>query len=104
MAVEIVTGRGLYRLSPAAPLEYTDAGVVLTLAMERADGIERVVSRWRIAAGLAGEAPKAEAIIERLKRWLASEFESTREAALRSIRSEHRLHEITFDQANRGPF
>lgn len=104
MTVEIVTGRGVYRLSAATPLEYTSASVLLLLAMERADGIERVVTRCRIARELITEPPATEAIIERLKGWLAREFENTREAALKAIRSERRLHEITFDQANRGPF
>jgi hypothetical protein len=104
MAAEIATGRGVYRLLPAAQLEYDDSGVVLALAMERADGIERVVTRFRIARELAGELPEVGAIIEQLKGWLAREFETTREAALKSIRSERRLHEITFDQANPGPF
>jgi hypothetical protein len=104
MAVEIVTGRGIYRLAAAAPLECTDANIRLTLAIERADGIERVVTKWRIARELVPEPPTTEAIIERLKGWLAREFETTREAALKAIRSERRLHEITFDQANRGPF
>src|SRR5215469_14269153 len=104
MAVEILTGRGVYRLTAAAPLEYINSSVVLTLAMERADGIERVVTRWRIAQELAGELLEADQIIERLKGWIAREFETTREAALKAIRSERRLHEITFDQSNRGPF
>ncbi len=104
MAVEIVTGRGVYRLLAAAPLEYSNSSVVLTLAMERADGIERVVTRCRIAQELAGEPPEADVIIERLKGWLVREFETTREAALKAIRSERRLHEITFDQTDPGPF
>jgi hypothetical protein len=104
MAVEIVTGRGIYRLSAAGPLEYTQASVVLMLSMERTDGIERVVTRCRIARELVSEPAAAEAIIESLKGWLAREFENTREAALKAIRSQQRLHEITFDRANRGPF
>jgi len=104
MALEILTGRGVYRISAAAPLECTSVNVVLTLAMERADGIERVVTRCRVARELVGEPPESDAIIERLKGWLAREFELTREAALKAIRSERRLHEIIFDQANRGPF
>ncbi len=104
MTVEIMTGRGVYRLLAAAPLEDGGSSVALTLAMERADGIERIVTRCRIARELAGEAPEADAIIERLKGWLAREFETTREAALKAIRSERRLHEITFDQAHPGPF
>jgi hypothetical protein len=104
MAVEIVTGRGVYRLMAAAPLEHNNSSVVLTLAMERADGIERVVARWRIARELVSGPPATEALIEQLKGWLAREFETTREAALKAIRSERRLHEITFNEANRGPF
>jgi len=104
MAVEIVTGRGAYRLSAAAPIEYADTSLILTLAMERADGIERVVTRCRIARELVPDVPEPEEIIARLKDWIAREFETTREAALRSIRSERRLHEITFDQVNPGPF
>ncbi|MBV8358944.1 MAG: hypothetical protein JO189_13555 [Deltaproteobacteria bacterium] len=104
MATEIVTGRGVYRLIAAAPLEYVKSSVVLTVAMERTDGIERFVTRCRIAQELAGEPLEADRIIERLKGWFVREFESTREAALKAIRSERRLHEITFDQANRGPF
>jgi hypothetical protein len=104
MALEIATARGVYRFTAAAPLEYTDSSVLLTLTMERADGIERVVTRCRIARELVGEALEADAVIERLKAWLAREFEATREAALKAIRSERRLHEISFDQANRGPF
>ena len=104
MADEITTGRGVYHLVAAAPLEYADSSIVLTLAMEKADGIERVVTRCRIAQPLAGDHSTAEAIIERLKDWLAREFEATREAALKAIRSERRLHEISFDEAHRGPF
>ncbi len=104
MSAEIVTGRGVYRLLPAAPLEFTNSSILLTLAMERADGIERIVTRWRIARILVNEPPGAEVIVERLKEWLAREFESTREAALKTIRTEKRLYELTFDEANPGPF
>jgi len=104
MPAEIATGRGIYRLTAAAPIEYTQAEILLTLAMERADGIERIVMRYRIAKNLVGDPPATELIIEQLKGWLTREFETTREAALKAIRSERRLHEIIFDQANRGPF
>lgn len=76
---------------------------MLTLALERADGIERVVFRCRIEASLAGAATP-DALVERLRPWAEREFEMTREAALKSIRSERKLHEIVFDSANRGPF
>ena len=106
MAIEIRTGRGLYRLIEAVPAE-TDAGaIVLTLALDRADGIERVVFRCRIDAALAGTgAPDdLDDLIARLQPWIEREFEMTREAALKSIRSERKLHEIVFDNSNRGPF
>jgi hypothetical protein len=104
MAVEIVTGRGLYRLAVATPLEDHDANVVLTLAMERADGIERFRVKCRVARVLLSQPPSAEVIVEQLKGWIARDFETTREAALKTIRSERRLYEIEFDQAHRGPF
>jgi hypothetical protein len=102
--IDIVTGRGIYHLSAAAPLEFTHDSIVLMLAMQRADGIERVVTKCRIAKELVNEHLVAEAIIERLKGWLSGNFENTREVALKAIRSERRLHEIRFDLANRGPF
>jgi hypothetical protein len=102
--IDIVTGRGTYHLSAATPLERTHDSIVLMLAMERADGIERVVTKCRIARELINECAAAEALIEKLKGWLVHEFENTREAALKAIRSERRLHEIGFDLANRGPF
>jgi hypothetical protein len=104
MTTEIVTGRGVYRLAAAASLELTEASTLLTLAMERADGIERLVIRCRIARELVADPADAETLIERLKGWLTHEFEAVREAALKVIRSERRLHEITFDLANPGPF
>jgi hypothetical protein len=103
LAVEIRTGRGVYRLAQAAPAETDSGAIVLTLALERADGIERVVFRCRIEASLVG-ATAPEALVERLQPWAESDFEMTREAALKSIRSERKLHQIVFDNANRGPF
>jgi hypothetical protein len=104
MAVEIVTGRGVYRLSAAGPIEDTDAETVLALAMERADGIERVVILCRIARGLIKEAAESEILIARVGGWLERDFEATRESALKAIRSERRLYEVRFDETNRGPF
>lgn len=103
MVVEIRTGRGPYRLVEAAPAAIDADAVVLTLALERADGIERVVFRCRIASELTGAAPMAE-LVARMQPWAEREFEMTREAALKSIRTERKLHEIAFDALNRGPF
>src|ERR1700691_4748354 len=98
------SARGLYRLAEAAPPESSPDSLVLTLAIERADGVERVVLRCRIDGSLVpGEAaPAGPSAL--LKPWLEREFEQTREAALKSIRSERRLHEIVFDRAHPGPF
>jgi len=104
VAVEILTGRGVYRVSGAPPLVRDGETVALTLSLERADGIERVVLRCRIAQALLKDVSDADGIIVRLEPWLVREFEHTREAALRAIRSERRLHEVTFDTVNRGPF
>jgi hypothetical protein len=90
----------------AAPVERDADSVTLTLAMNRADGIEKVALRVRIAGALllAGENQTDEKIIGRMAPWLEREFETAREAALKSIRTERRLHGVVFDASNRGPF
>jgi hypothetical protein len=103
LAVEITTGRGRYRIIATAPPELDESAIVLTLGLERVDGIERVVFRSRIEVALA-ETCTPDDLIARLRPWIEREFEMTREAALKSIRSERKLHEIVFDAANRGPF
>jgi hypothetical protein len=104
MACEIATTRGIYSLSAGAPLEETVEAIVLTLAVERADGIERILLNVRIERGLLGAMPlNADALIDQLRPWIEREFESTREAALKSIRAERRLHEVRFDSEHPGP-
>jgi hypothetical protein len=103
LAIELRTSRGPYRLIEAAPVASETGAIVLTLALERADGIERVVFRCRIDVALAGTDTPGE-LIARLRPWIEREFEIVREAALKSIRSERKLHEIVFDSTNRGPF
>jgi hypothetical protein len=98
------TGRGIYAIASAGPLERTTDSVVLTLSLERADGIEKVALRFRIANELIGDADSPEKMIERITRWLEREFEQTREAALKSIRTERKLLEISFDASQPGPF
>jgi len=100
------TGRGIYAIASTAPLARAADSVVLTLSLERADGIEKVALRCRIATGLISNADSdsPEKLIERIAPWLEREFEQTREAALKSIRAEHHLLEISFDETNRGPF
>jgi hypothetical protein len=98
------TGRGIYAIVNARPIERTADHVVLTLSLERADGIEKVALTCRIATGLIGSADSSEKLIERITPWLEREFEQTREAALKSIRTEHKLLEVSFDAAHPGPF
>ena len=106
MAVQIRTGRGNYKLSLAAPAEKEAGWTIFTISLERADGIERVVFRCRVAEALIapGEASEGDAIPGRLAPWVEREFEQTREAALKSIRSERKLYEVVFDGDHRGPF
>ena len=104
MAVSIKTGRGDYLLKTGAPDQRDAKAILLTLVLERCDGIERVAFRCRVAAGLVDPTTDSEAIMSRLAPWLEREFEMTRESALKTIRSEHRMLEISFDACNRGPF
>ena len=98
------TARGIYAIAIARPLERSEDAVVLTISLERADGIEKVALRVRIATALIGDADSSEKLIDRIAAWLEREFEQTREAALKSIRTERKLLEISFDAAHPGPF
>jgi hypothetical protein len=104
LAVSIKTGRGNYWIRTGAPDERDAHGVVLTLVLERGDGIERVAFRCRIAAELLEADSNTEAILDRLAPWIEREFEMTREYALKTIRSERKMMELSFDPENRGPF
>jgi len=104
LAVSIKTGRGDYLLKTVAPDQREAGAILLTVGLERSDGIERVVFRCRLAAGLVDPDTDAEAIMRRLAPWLEREFEMTREHALKAIRSERRMLEIGFDASHRGPF
>jgi hypothetical protein len=100
MSVELKTPRGVYHLRLAAPAEATDAGIVLPLALERADGIERVAFRCRIEVdAVSGDAVDADALIERIAPAIQRDFETVREAALKSIRAESKLLEIVLSAA-----
>lgn len=97
------TGRGPYRLTQATAAVRGAEATVLTLALESANGIERIGFKCAIADELAPGHDCA-AILARLAPWIEREFEMTREAALKTIRGERRMYEIVFDAANRGPF
>ena len=106
MSVEFNTARGRYRLKLAAPPRNTGDDVVLTLAYERIDGLERVGFLCAVAGEFAGTDESADpgVLLERLARWFEREFEQTREAALKSIRTEGRPLTVRFDGAHPGPF
>jgi hypothetical protein len=104
VALELNTPRGKYRFELAGAPEQAHDALVLTLALERADGIEKVVLRCRIASAVLADSREPDALLARLKPWLEREFEMTREYALKSIRSERKLLELSFDESNRGPF
>ena len=104
MPVQIRTGRGNYKLSLAGAAEKAAGWVIFTLSLERADGIERVVLRCRVAEVLLARGEVPDAIPEPIVSWVEREFEQTREAALKSIRSERKLYEAVFDLDHRGPF
>lgn len=103
MPFTLNTPRGTYTLSLSAAPEADAGDAVLTVAMERSDGIEKVALRCRIAKALA-EGMSADAIMGRLVPWIERDFEMIRENALKSIRGERKLMEIAFDASNRGPF
>ncbi len=103
MPLTLNTSRGAYALSSAAPVEDAPDAVVVTIALERADGIERVALQCRIAKAIAAGMDEP-AIMARLAQWIGGDFEMIRENALKSIRSERKLMEVVFDQASRGPF
>lgn len=105
--MHLETARGRYRLANAAEAERLPEALVMTLALEHADGMERVALRCRIGARLLGESPASvntESVLARLAPWVEREFEQTRELALKSIRGERKLLELVFDESNRGPF
>ncbi|HTT76477.1 MAG TPA: hypothetical protein VMF50_10935 [Candidatus Binataceae bacterium] len=101
MIVDLKTARGIYHLDLAAQPETAGDDLILPLALARADGIERVVFRCRIERALAqgSLAPSIGRLIESVAPALERDFEIVREAALKSIRSERKLLEISLPAA-----
>jgi len=101
VAVDLKTGRGIYRLDFAAGPERVGHDLILPLALARADGIERVVFRCRINGMECDESrsPMTDQVLDRIAPSIEREFEIIREAALKSIRSEHKLVEIALSQS-----
>jgi hypothetical protein len=104
VTTQLRTSRGVYRLAIAAPRQVDQNDQILTLALERADGIERVVFRCRIALELIGPNMEHELLVARLTPWLEREFERVREAALKAIRTERKLFDLAFNREHPGPF
>lgn len=105
-ATVVTTARGAYLLKIAEAPDRRGDSLAVTFTLERADGIERVALRCVIADALLPDASR-DAIAfasRRIAAWLEREFEQVREAALRSVRAEHRLLEFVFDHSNPGPF
>jgi len=101
--IGLKTGRGPYTLKEGAPAVRGGGAIVLTIVLERGDGIERVLLRCAIADEIAPGDDSA-AILARIAPWIEREFEMTREMALKTIRGEGRMLEIVFDASHRGPF
>jgi len=104
--LSLSTPRGIYLVSTVGPPERTPSGLTITLRLERADGIEQLALKCAVAMELLGpgaEAATADSIARRLMPWLEREFEATREAALKSVRSERRIFEIDFNRDHPGP-
>jgi hypothetical protein len=103
LAATLQTSRGMYRLSLNGEPERSGAGLVLTLTMERLDGIERVSFRCVVAdarVDRGSDAAGVDELLERVAPWIERQFEQLREAALKSVRSEGKLFEIGFETAD----
>jgi hypothetical protein len=102
VALELKTARGVYHLKQLRKPEHTADGLVLTLGLERADGLETVAFRCRVGADSFGGALSDDdsTLLARLGTWLERDFEQVREAALKSIRGEGKILEIALDESN----
>ncbi len=106
MANRLQTGRGVYLLDLAGDPEVSADAVILPLKLEHEAGMERILFRCRIAKSLldSDAAEPTADLVGRLASWIAPEFEQVREAALKSIRTEKKLFELSFDSSSTGPF
>jgi len=101
--MELKTARGPYRLALAKEPETLSDATLLTLSLERLDGIEKVAFQCRIDHALTATMDTLE-LLAKLASWIERDFEMTRENALKSIRAERKLMLLSFDASNRGPF
>jgi hypothetical protein len=103
VTLELKTARGPYTVVLAKEPQTLPDGTLLTLSLERRDGIEKVALQCRVDRTLAASFDSDE-LLAKLAHWIERDFEMTREYALKSIRSEHKLLELVFDESNRRPF
>ncbi len=103
MTFELKTARGPYQLTLVKEPQTLPDATLLTLCLERLDGIEKVALQCRVDQALTGSINHDE-LLAKLAHWIERDFEMTREYALKSIRSERKLLELVFDASNRGPF
>jgi hypothetical protein len=101
--MEIQSPRGIYRIGTAAAPEHTGNALVLTISLERADGIERFAFQCVIADELIAGRPSSDVPVAELAGWISDNFENIRESSLRSLRTMHRPWQAGFDAANPGP-
>jgi hypothetical protein len=97
----VQTARGPYILSLVGEPERSNERVILTISMESGNGIERVAIRCALASTQV-RSGQENAVIERIGVWIAAEFEKVREAALKSVRAEHKLLMIPIGPDWRG--
>jgi hypothetical protein len=100
VAQSIKTARGIYQLKSAAAPERVDGSWVLTLALERTDGIEKIALRCRVPAPTQsddGESAAVEKLTEHIAARIERDFEHLREEALKSIRADRRLFQVVYE-------
>jgi hypothetical protein len=100
---ELKTSRGAYQLMLAKEPRTLPDATLLTVSLERSDGIEKIALQCRVDRAL-GASSDSDELLAKLAHWIERDFEMTREYALKSIRSEHKLMELVFDTSHRGPF
>jgi len=100
----IQTGRGNYSIKLLGEPERSADRITLTLALERDDGIERVAFRCSIAKTRmpSASAEDPSTLLPGIAQWLTREFEQVREAALKRLRTEHQLLEVSFEPSAPG--
>jgi hypothetical protein len=91
------TSRGRYSLSIAASPEPAADSLVITLALEAASGIERFAFQCVLPAEPIADSVQS-AMLETLTPIVARDFEVIREAALKSIRADHKLYRLVLSQ------